>query len=66
MIPPRIASPDNHWKRGEENKMLVDRGIFCDFCHTLDRFEHVPPFNHDYISHATEEVDPKRADLEFP
>jgi hypothetical protein len=66
MIPSRTAAPDNHWNRGDENKMLADRGIFCDFCHTLDRFEHLSPFNHDYISHATEEVDPKRADLEFP
>jgi hypothetical protein len=66
MIPPRTASPDNHWERGTNNKMRADRGIFCDFCHTLDRFEHVVPFNHDYISHATKAVDPKRADLEFP
>ena len=66
MIPPRIAEPDNHWNRGDGIKTRAERGIFCDFCHTLDRFTHDPPFNHDYISHATEEIDPKRADLENP
>lgn len=66
MFPPRTAEPDNHWNPAEYNKTRADRGIFCDFCHTLDRFEHDPPFNHDYISHATAEVDPKRADLPFP
>lgn len=66
MIPPRTVIPDNHWSRADYTKTRAERGIFCDFCHTLDRFEHDPPFNHDYISHATAEVDPKRADLAFP
>jgi hypothetical protein len=66
MIPPRYVEPDNHWNRGDGIKTRADRGVFCDFCHTLDRFKNDPPFNHDYISHATEEVDPKRADLENP
>ena len=66
MVPPRTVDPDNHWTAAEYTKTRADRGVFCDFCHTLDRFEHDPPFNHDYISHATAEVDPKRADLEFP
>jgi len=66
MIPPRSSETDNHWNKGDGIKTRAGRGIFCDFCHTLDRFENDPPFNHDYISHATEEVDPKRADLEFP
>jgi len=65
MIPPRVENPDNHWNRGEGNKTRADRGVFCDFCHTLDRFENNPAFNHDYISHATSEVDPIRADLEY-
>lgn len=65
-IPPRTTDPDNHWNRGSGNKTNAERGVFCDFCHTLDRFVNDPPFNHDYISHATEEVDPKRADLAFP
>jgi len=66
MIPPRLSNPDNHWNRGDGYKTRADRGIFCDFCHTLDRFENVSAFNHDFISHATEAIDPKRADLEFP
>ena len=65
MIPTRIENPDNHWNRGEGNKTEADRGIFCDFCHTLDRFNNNPAFNHDYISHATSKVDAKRADLEY-
>ena len=66
MIPPRLGNPDNHWVQGSMEKTGAERGIFCDFCHTLDRFEHATAFNHDYISHATEAVDDKRADLEFP
>lgn len=66
MIPPRVSDPDNHWNPGTPEKTRADRGIFCDFCHTLDRFEHESPFNHDYISHATDAVDDKRADLEYP
>jgi len=66
MIPPRLPNPDNHWNKGDGYKTRADRGIFCDFCHTLDRFENASAFNHDFISHATEAIDPKRADLEFP
>ncbi len=65
-IPPRVNETDNHWNRGEGNKSNAERGVFCDFCHTLDRFQNDPPFNHDYISHATPDIDPKRADLPFP
>ncbi len=66
LIPEQTQIMDNHWNRGSGYKTRADRGIFCDFCHTLDNFEHDPPFNHDYISAATPDVDPKRADLEFP
>lgn len=66
MIPPPTNIPDNHWNKGDGYKTLADRGIFCDFCHTLDGFLNDPPYNHDYISAATAEIDPKRADLEFP
>jgi hypothetical protein len=66
MAPKPTANPDNHWKRGSGNKTTAERGIFCDFCHTLEGFKNSPPFNHDYISAATAEIDPKRADLEFP
>lgn len=64
MIPDRTNQPDNHWNKGDGAKTRADRGIFCDFCHTLDRFKNNPAFNHDYISHATDEVDAKRADLD--
>jgi hypothetical protein len=66
MIPPRSNEPDNHWNPFEATRTRAERGIFCDFCHTLDRFANDPPFNHDFISHATEAVDPKKGDLEFP
>jgi hypothetical protein len=66
MIPRRTPEPDNHWRPSPEVRTRADRGIFCDFCHTLDRFEHIQPFNHDFISHATADVDAKRGDLEFP
>jgi hypothetical protein len=66
MIPERSPEPDNHWSPLAGSRTRAERGIFCDFCHTLDRFENNPPFNHDYISHATEAIDPKRGDLEFP
>jgi hypothetical protein len=66
MIPERTKSPDNHWNPSPDTRARAYRGIFCDFCHTLDRFENVQPFNHDFISHATADVDPKRGDLEFP
>jgi len=64
--PAASRQTDNHWDPMEDYRTRADRGIFCDFCHTLDRFENDPPFNHDYISHSTAEVDIKRGDLEYP
>ncbi len=66
MIPMQTIDPDNHWSPKPEARIRADRGIFCDFCHTLDHFVNDPPFNHDYISHATADVDSKRGDLEDP
>jgi len=66
MIPRRTMEPDNHWNPNPEARTRAERGIVCDFCHTLDRFNNDTPFNHDYVSHATADVDPKRGDLEFP
>jgi len=66
LIPKPAKTLDNHWNKGNGFKVQADRGIFCDFCHTLDDFENDPPFNFDFISAATEGIDPKRADLEFP
>lgn len=66
MIPEPPKKLDNMWNRSNDIKTLADRGIFCDFCHTLDYFKNFPPFNFDYVSAATPGNDPKRADLEFP
>jgi len=66
LIPPRPTKTDNHWNRGDGNKSLAKRGVFCDFCHTIDYFKNEIPFNHDYVSSATEAVDTKFGDLEFP
>jgi len=66
MIPERSQVPDNYWNKTDGNKTGADRGIFCDFCHTISHFRNEPPFNHDYVSTATEAVDTKFGDLEFP
>src|SRR5210317_1279794 len=42
MEPVKTTNPDNHWNRGDGNKSRADRGIFCDFCHTLDHFKNNP------------------------
>ncbi len=65
LIPPK-PTLDNFWNKGDGNKSLADRGVFCDFCHTISHFENDPPYNHDYVSSATEAVDTKFGDLEFP
>ena len=57
---------DTFWDQEEGIKLYADRGVFCDFCHTIEDYEGTLPFNHNYINAATEEVDPKRGDLEFP
>jgi len=65
-LPPGTIEADNHWNTNSKAKTRADRGVFCDFCHTISGFNHESPFNHDYISDATEEVDTKYGDLEFP
>jgi len=70
MIPPEIENPDNAWNGSSESRYMAERGVFCDFCHTVEGYDGYAkghaPFNHNYHSAATPEVDPKRADLEFP
>jgi len=66
LIPDPVTKPDNFWNSNEGNRTLAGRGVFCDFCHTISHFENDPPFNHDYVSDATEAVDTKYGDLEFP
>ena len=66
LIPTETNSMDNFWNKGDGNKSMADRGVFCDFCHTISYFKNDPPYNHDYVSAATEAVDAKFGDLEFP
>jgi hypothetical protein len=64
--PPHPEKIDSFWDQKGGIKLYADRGVFCDFCHTIEDFEGTTPFNHNYISKATSGVDPKRGDLEFP
>jgi hypothetical protein len=65
--PPTPTDPkkiDSFWNQKGGIKLFADRGVFCDFCHTIENFEGKSPFNHNYVSNATPEIDPKRGDLE--
>jgi hypothetical protein len=67
--PPTPTHPektDSFWNQKGGIKLFADRGVFCDFCHTIEDFEGTMPFNHNYVSKATPGIDPKRGDLEFP
>lgn len=57
--PPRPAGTENAWNMLPGNKNEADRGVFCDFCHTLAAVGE-PPVNFNYTSAATAAVDPKR------
>jgi hypothetical protein len=47
-------------------KHVVDRGVFCDFCHSIASVAQRQPFNHNYVPDAGPGRNKKRADLEFP
>ena len=67
--PPTTTDPekiDSFWNQKGGIKLFADRGVFCDFCHTIEKFEGTAPFNHNYVSKASPGIDPKRGDLEFP
>jgi hypothetical protein len=67
--PPTPTDPhaiDSFWNQKGGIKLFADRGVFCDFCHTIEDFEDTMPFNHNYVNNATPGIDPKRGDLEFP
>ena len=66
LVPAKAEKMDNHWNKGDGFKSMADRGVFCDFCHTVSHFKNDPPFNADYVSTVTEAVDTKFGDLEFP
>lgn len=57
--PPRPAGIENAWNMLPGNKIYADRGVFCDFCHTVSAVAD-PPVNFNYTSAATAAVDPKR------
>lgn len=48
------------------NKEGADRGVFCDFCHSIKSISSRQPFNHNYVPDAGPDRNTKRADLEFP
>lgn len=66
--PPESARPDNYWVKltPEPVKSGADRGVFCDFCHSLQGFEGTQPFNHNYRFAAASGRNTKRAGLEHP
>lgn len=64
--PPDPEKIDSFWDQKGGIKLYANRGVFCDFCHTIEDFEGTSPFNHNYVSKATPGIDPKRAGLEFP
>ena len=47
-------------------KQGADRGVFCDFCHSIESISDRQPFNHNYVPDAGPGRNTKRADLEFP
>ncbi len=59
ITPPRPAGVENAWYMLSGNKTEGDRGVFCDFCHTVSGVDD-PPVNFNYTSAATAAVDPKR------
>ncbi|UCH93374.1 MAG: ammonia-forming cytochrome c nitrite reductase subunit c552 [Candidatus Aminicenantes bacterium] len=61
-----INKIDSYWQQKGGIKLFANRGVFCDFCHTIEDFKGTKPFNHNYVSRATPGIDPKRGDLEFP
>jgi len=48
------------------DKEEADRGVFCDFCHSIASTTDRQPFNHNYRPDAGPGRNTKRADLEFP
>ncbi len=49
-----------------EAKQDAERGVFCDFCHSLSGIAQRDPVNHNYRVDAGPGENTKRADLEFP
>jgi hypothetical protein len=63
MAPPRPAGKENAWNMLPGTiKEESERGVFCDFCHTVASVG-MPPAGFNYTSAATADVDPKRGPL---
>jgi len=61
--PPRPALTENAWNMlPAAFKDQADRGIFCDFCHTLSSVG-IPPADFNFTSAATAAIDPKRGPM---
>jgi len=60
--PPRPAGVENFLNPLPGNKTEADRGIFCDFCHTISAVG-TPPVNFNYSNAVTAAIDPKRGPL---
>jgi hypothetical protein len=60
--PPRPAGIENAWNPLPGDKIEAERGIFCDFCHTLSAVG-TPPVNFNYENAVTAAIDPKRGPL---
>jgi hypothetical protein len=63
MAPPRPAGTENAWNMlPGATRREADRGVFCDFCHTVSAVG-TPPSGFNYTSAATASVDPKRGPM---
>lgn len=58
-LPPKPQAIENEWNMISPIKSNADRGVFCDFCHTLSSVD-IPPVDFNYKSSATAGIDPKR------
>jgi hypothetical protein len=58
---------EQRWRNSlPQAKGGADRGVFCDFCHSIASISQRQPFNHNYVPDAGPGRNKKRADLEFP
>ncbi len=58
---------ESRWRNSRPvAKQDADRGVFCDFCHSIKGIENRQPVNHNYVPDAGPGRNTKRADLEFP
>ncbi|MFC2076306.1 multiheme c-type cytochrome [candidate division KSB1 bacterium] len=63
--PERSKNPDTAWQSGGGDRHLAERGVFCDFCHTIKDFKGDIGFNGNYESAAIDGINPKFGDFEY-